>query len=61
MVITVIGVIHDTPIFIFEALFLLNFAVFYLYLHSIPFHYTFSSSWSPPSRSPPSRSPSTIC
>jgi len=38
MVITVIGVIHDTPIFIFEALFLLNFAVFYLYLHSIPFH-----------------------
>ena len=66
MVITVIGVIHDTPIFIFEALFLLNFAVFYLYLHSIPFHsipfhsipfhYTFSSSWSPPSRSP-----STIC
>jgi hypothetical protein len=33
MVITVIGVIHDTPIFIFEALFLLNFAGFYLYLH----------------------------
>ena len=38
MIITVIGVIHDTPIFIFEALFLVNFAVFYLYLHSISFH-----------------------
>ena len=38
MIITVIGVIHDTPIFMFEALFLVNFAVFYLYLHSISFH-----------------------
>ena len=37
MIITVIGVIHDTPIFMFEALFLVNFAVFYLYLHSISF------------------------
>ena len=33
MLVTIIGVIHDTPIFIFEALFLVNFAVFYLYLH----------------------------
>ena len=39
MIITVIGVIHDTPIFMFEALFLVNFAVFYLYLHSIRFHF----------------------
>jgi hypothetical protein len=39
MVVTVIGVIHDTPIFIFEALFLMNFAVMYLYLHSISFHF----------------------
>jgi hypothetical protein len=51
MTVTVIGVIHDAPIFMFEALFLLNFAVFYLYLHSIPFHsipfhYTFSNSCS---------------
>ena len=37
MIITVIGVIHDTHIFMFEALFLVNFAVFYLYLHSISF------------------------
>ena len=37
MLVTIIGVIHDTPIFIFEALFLVNFAVFYLYLHSISF------------------------
>ena len=40
--ITIIGVIEDAAIFAVEALFLLNFAVFYLYLH---FH-TFSS---PPS------------
>jgi VanZ family protein len=33
MVITVIGVIQDTAIFAIEALFLLNFAVFYVYLH----------------------------
>jgi hypothetical protein len=33
MLVTIIGVIHDTPIFIFEALFLANFAVFYLYMH----------------------------
>jgi hypothetical protein len=37
--VTIIGVIQDTAIFAAEALFLLNFAVFYLYLH---FH-TFSS------------------
>lgn len=35
MLVTIIGVVHDTPIFIFEALFLVNFAVFYLYLHSM--------------------------
>lgn len=34
MVLTVIGVFHDTPIFTIEALYLLNFAVFYLYIHS---------------------------
>lgn len=33
MVITVIGVIQETAIFAIEALFLLNFAIFYLYLH----------------------------
>jgi len=33
MVITVIGVIHDTAIFAIEVLFLFNFAIFYLYLH----------------------------
>lgn len=33
ILVTIIGVIHDTPIFIFEALFLVNFAVFYLYMH----------------------------
>jgi len=37
MVVTVIGVLDETPIFVVEALFILNFAVFYLYLHSIPF------------------------
>ncbi len=33
MVITVMGVIQDAPIFAFEALFLINFAIFYVYLH----------------------------
>ena len=37
MVITVIGVIQETAIFAIEALFLLNFAIFYLYLHFL--HY----------------------
>jgi len=37
MIITVIGVIQDTAIFTAEALFLLNFAIFYLYLHFL--HY----------------------
>ena len=32
-IITIIGVIHDTPIFLFEVLFLFNFAVYYIYLH----------------------------
>lgn len=50
MVVTVIGVIQDAPIFAIEALFLLNFAVFYLYLHGE--HYTFSISM--PSQSPSS-------
>ena len=40
--VTIIGVIQETAIFAAEALFLLNFAVFYLYLH----YHTFSS---PPS------------
>jgi len=31
--VTIIGVIQDTAIFAVEALFLLNFAIFYLYLH----------------------------
>ena len=48
MVVTVIGVIQDAPIFASEVLFLLNFAIFYLYLH-----YTFSIS-TPPSPSPSS-------
>ena len=52
MVVTVIGVIQDAPIFASEVLFLLNFAIFYLYLHGE--HYTFSIS-TPPS-SPPSSS-----
>lgn len=51
MVVTVIGVIQDAPIFASEVLFLLNFAVFYLYLHGE--HYTFSIS-TPPSSSPSS-------
>ena len=33
MVITVIGVVQDAAIFSIEALFLINFATFYLYLH----------------------------
>lgn len=33
MVITIIGVIQDVPILTIESIFLLNFAVFYLYLH----------------------------
>ena len=33
MVLTVIGILQDAPIFAVEALFLMNFAVFYLYLH----------------------------
>ena len=33
MIITVIGVLQDAPIFAVEALFLMNFAVFYVYLH----------------------------
>jgi hypothetical protein len=37
MVVTVIGVIQDAPIFATEVLFLLNFAVFYLYLHLFHF------------------------
>ena len=50
MVVTVIGIIQDAPIFASEVLFLLNFAVFYLYLHYE--HYTFSiSTPSPPSSS----------
>ena len=49
MVVTVIGVIQDAPIFASEVLFLLNFAIFYLYLH-----YTFSIS------TPPSPSSSSI-
>ena len=48
MVVTVIGVIQDAPIFASEVLFLLNFAIFYLYLHYE--HYTFSIS-TPPSPS----------
>ena len=49
MIVTVIGVIQDAPIFATEVLFLLNFAIFYLYLH-----YTFSIS------TPPSPSSSSI-
>jgi hypothetical protein len=40
MVVTMIGVLQDAAIFSIEALFLLNFAVFYLYLH----YHTFCSS-----------------
>jgi hypothetical protein len=49
MVVTVIGVLQDAAIFSIEALFLANFAIFYLYLH----YHTFCSSLSPlPSYSP---------
>lgn len=34
MVVTVVGVLQDAPIFAIEALFLMNFAVFYLYIHA---------------------------
>ena len=34
MIITVISVLQDTPIFAVEVLFLMNFAVFYLYIHT---------------------------
>jgi hypothetical protein len=47
MLVTIIGVLQDAAIFTIEALFLANFAVFYLYLH----YHTFCSSYSP---SPPS-------
>jgi hypothetical protein len=53
MVVTVIGVIQDAPIFATEALFLLNFAVFYLYLHGE--NYTFSISTPSPSPSSSTR------
>lgn len=43
MLVTVIGVLQDAVIFAVEALFLANFAVFYLYLH----YHTFCSSCSP--------------
>lgn len=46
-VVTIIGVIQDASIFIVEALFLLNFAVFYLYLH-----YTSVSSFPDPDPDP---------
>lgn len=39
MLVTVMGVMQDTAIFAIEALFLANFAVFYLYLH----YHTFCS------------------
>jgi len=35
MVVTIIGVLQDTPIFMIEALFLMNFAIFYLYIHFV--------------------------
>ena len=43
MLVTVIGVLQDAAIFAIEALFLANFAVFYLYLH----YHTFCNSCSP--------------
>jgi len=36
MVVTVIGIIQDKPIFMVEALFILNFAIFYLFIHLHP-------------------------
>jgi hypothetical protein len=50
MVVTVIGVLQDAAIFSIEALFLANFAIFYLYLH----YHTFCSSCSPVQSSPSS-------
>jgi hypothetical protein len=44
MVVTVICVLQDAAIFTIEALFLLNFAVFYLYLHYHTFCISCSSS-----------------
>jgi hypothetical protein len=43
MIVTVIGVLQNAAIFTIEALFLANFAIFYLYLH----YHTFCSSFSP--------------
>jgi hypothetical protein len=43
MLVTVIGVLQDAAIFAIEALFLANFAVFYIYLH----YHTFCNSCSP--------------
>ena len=43
MLVTVMGVLQDAAIFAIEALFLANFAVFYLYLH----YHTFCNSCSP--------------
>jgi hypothetical protein len=40
MLVTIIGVLQDAAIFTIEALFLANFAIFYLYLH----YHTFCSS-----------------
>jgi hypothetical protein len=54
MVVTVIGVIQDAAIFSIEALFLANFAIFYLYLH----YHTFCSSCSSLFSISPSPSPS---
>jgi hypothetical protein len=42
MIVTVIGVLQNAAIFTIEALFLANFAIFYLYLH----YHTFCSSCS---------------
>lgn len=45
MILTVIGLFQGAPIFIAEALFILNFAVFYVYLH---FHFhTLNSALAP--------------
>jgi hypothetical protein len=46
MLVTVMGVLQDTAIFTIEALFLANFAVFYLYLHYHTFCSSCSSEWS---------------
>jgi len=43
MIVTIIGVLQDAAIFSVQALFLANFAVFYIYLH----YHTFCNSWSP--------------